>query len=110
MLHPIFNVVDHDPSGPTNAMSYRFVFAFPGFSDASDAGGQLNVMAAGESGVYSMVRSGIEAGGRPVGADGLQTFGGVRALARYVKIQAVPASGGSIVINEASVVAIAGRG
>ena len=61
-------------------------------------------MAAGESGIYSPVRSGVEAGGRPLGADGLQTFGGVRALARYVKVEAVPSSGGSIVINEASVV------
>ncbi|CAM9212730.1 unnamed protein product, partial [Laminaria digitata] len=71
------------------------------FSETSDAGGQLDVMAAGESGVYFTVRTGIEAGGRPLGSDGLQTFGGVRALARYVKIQAVPASGGSIVISEA---------
>eukprot|EP00904_Undaria_pinnatifida_P008259 jgi/Undpi1/4563/HiC_scaffold_18.g07917.m1 len=70
------------------------------FSEASDAGGQLNVMAAGSSGVYSTVREGIVAGGRPVGSDGLQTFGGVRALARYVKIEVVPSSGESIIINE----------
>lgn len=67
-------------------------------------------MAAGESGVYSTVLAGIGAGGRPLGADGLQTFGGVRALARYVKIEAVPASGGgSIVVNEASL-AVRARG
>ena len=68
----------------------------------------MNVMAAGPSGAYSTVRTGIETGGRPVGSDGLQTFGGVRALARYVKIEVVPASGGSVVINEASVVLSAG--
>ena len=60
------------------------------------------MMAAGSSGVYSTVREGIVAGGRPVGSDGLQTFGGVRALARYVKIEVVPSSGESIIINEAS--------
>lgn len=87
--------ITYDLQAPESLEQLRIAF-----SEASDAGGQLNFMAAGESGVYSMVRSGIEAGGRPVGADGLQTFGGVRALARYVKIQAVPASGGSIVINE----------
>lgn len=64
-------------------------------------------MAAGESGEFFSVREGIAADDRPVGGDGLQTFGGVRALARYVKIVAVPASGGSIGINEAS---LGGRG
>lgn len=59
-------------------------------------------MTAGESGIFSTAREGIEAGGRPVGSDGLQTFGGIRALARYVKIEVVPPTGGSIVINEAS--------
>lgn len=59
-------------------------------------------MAADESGVFSSVKSGIEAGGRPLGSDGLQTFGGIRSLARYVKIVAVPSSGGKIGINEAS--------
>ena len=44
----------------------------------------------------------IEAGGRPVGSDGLQTFGGVRALTRYVKIEATPSIGGTIGIAEAS--------
>lgn len=57
-------------------------------------------MTAGESGIFSSVRTGIEAGGRPVGSDGLQTFGGIRAVARYVKIEVVPPSGGSVVINE----------
>ena len=60
-------------------------------------------MTAGESGIFSTVRAGVEAGGRPVGSDGLQTFGGIRALARYVKIGVIPPSGGGIVINEASV-------
>lgn len=41
--------------------------------------------------------------GRPVGSDGLQTFGGVRALARYVKVVAMPAVGGRVVINEVSI-------
>lgn len=57
-------------------------------------------MAAGEPGIFSPVRLGLEAGGRPQSDDGLSTFGGVRALARYVKIEAVPASGGKIAINE----------
>lgn len=48
------------------------------------------------------MRTGLEAGVRPSASDGLATFGGVRALARYVKIEAVPASGGTIVINEVS--------
>lgn len=74
----------------------------PAFSESTSSGGTFSVMAAGESGVFSTVREGIEAGGRPVESDGLQTFGGVRALARYVQIEVVPASGGAIVINEAS--------
>eukprot|EP00904_Undaria_pinnatifida_P008254 jgi/Undpi1/4559/HiC_scaffold_18.g07913.m1 len=76
-----------------------------GFSEDTDAEGTLNVMAAGESGEFLAVREGINAGGRPVGSDGLQTFGGVRALARYVKIEAVPIPGGVIGVNEASVCA-----
>lgn len=72
------------------------------FGEATDDGGEFNVMAAGESGVFSSVRTGLGAGGRPSSSDGLATFGGVRALARYVKIEAVPASGGQIVINEVS--------
>lgn len=73
----------------------------PAFSETSSAGGVLNVRAAGESGIFSSVREGIEAGGHPVGSDGLQTFGGVRAVARYVQIEVVPSSGGMIVINKA---------
>lgn len=60
-------------------------------------------MAAGESGVFSAVRTGLETdpAGRPLGTDGLQTFGGVRAMARYVKLGVtVPASGGTIAISE----------
>lgn len=59
-------------------------------------------MTAGEPSIFSTVRTGIGAGGRPVGSDGFQTFGGVRALARYVKIEVRPPIGGNIVINEAS--------
>ena len=76
------------------------LFLYAAFSESSDAGGELRVMTAGESGVFSSVRTGIEAGGRPVGSDGFQTFGGIRAVARYVKIEVVPPSGGSVVINE----------
>lgn len=57
-------------------------------------------MAAGEDGELYSVRTSIEAGGRPTSSDGLQTFGNVRALARYVMIEAVPATGGKIGINE----------
>lgn len=72
----------------------------PAFSDSTDSGGEFNIMVAGEFGSFSPVRTGLEAGGRPLSSDGLATFGGVRALARYVKIEAVPASGGTITINE----------
>ena len=72
------------------------------FSDDTNTGGEFTVYAAGEAGVFDSVRSDIEAGGRPVGSDGLQTFGGVRALARYVKIEATPSIGGTIGITEAS--------
>lgn len=70
------------------------------FSDTTDSGATFNIMAAGEFGSFAPVRTGLEAGGRPLSGDGLATFGGVRALARYVKIEAVPASGGTITINE----------
>lgn len=63
--------------------------------------GEFAVFAAGESGVFSSVRTGIEAGGRPAGSDGLQTFGGMRAVARYVKIVATPVAGGMISFKEA---------
>lgn len=59
-------------------------------------------MTAGEPGVFTTVRTGNDAGGRPVGSDGLQTFGGVRALARYVKIEVTAPSGGNVVISQAS--------
>ncbi|CAM9500688.1 unnamed protein product [Scytosiphon promiscuus] len=78
--------------------------AFSGETDA--VGGEVNVMTAGESGVFSPVvrAAAIEADptGRPLGSDGLQTFGAVRALARYVKIEVVvPTSGsGKVVISE----------
>lgn len=95
-LPPMAFVAGSSPS-PTDA-----AVAVPAFSTDTDAGGKLNVFAAGESGVFSYVRWGLEAGGgRPLGSDGLQTFGGVLALARYVKIEAVPSGDvGAIVINE----------
>lgn len=74
----------------------------PVISEDTDAGGSFNFLAAGESGEFYAVRLGVEAGGRTPDADGFQTFGGVCAVARYVKIEAVPASGGAIVISEAS--------
>lgn len=52
--------------------------------------------------MFSAVATITEAGERPAASDGLQTYGGVRALARYVKIRAVPASGGMISFNEVS--------
>lgn len=81
----------------------RVASVFPAFSEDSDAEGQFNIMAAGESGVFFPVRLGIEADGRTPNSDGLQTFGGMLAVARYVKIEVVPSSGGSIVINEVDV-------
>ena len=72
------------------------------FSDDSDTGGAFTVYAGGEAGVFDSVRANIGAGGRPVGSDGLQTFGGVRALARYVKIEVTSSIGGTIGITEAS--------
>ena len=51
--------------------------------------------------MFSSVRTGIEAGGRPAGSHGLQTFGGMRAVARYVKIVAMPVAGGMISFKEA---------
>ncbi len=54
----------------------------------------------GPSPAFFPIKSGLEAGGRPVGDDGLQTYGGLLALARYVKIQVVPAIGGKIGLNE----------
>lgn len=93
-LPPVAFVAGSSPPTTTAA-------AVPAFSSDTDAGGKLNVLAAGESGVFSNVRSGLEAGGRPLESDGLQTFGGVLALARYVKIEAVPSGdGGAVVINE----------
>lgn len=77
---------------------------FAAFAESTGTGGEFHISTAGENGVFSPVRTGLkaEAGGRPLGSDGLQTFGGVRALARYVRIEAVPAEVGSIGINEAS--------
>lgn len=75
-------------------------FCLPAFSDTTDSGGEFNIMTAGEFDSFSPVRTGLKAGSRPLSSDGLATFGGVRALARYVKVEAVPASGGTITINE----------
>eukprot|EP00904_Undaria_pinnatifida_P008258 jgi/Undpi1/4562/HiC_scaffold_18.g07916.m1 len=87
--------ITYDLQAPESLEQVRIAF-----SESSDGGGQLNFMTAGESGIFSTAREGIEAGGRPIGTDGLQTFGGIRALARYVKIEVVAPTGGSVVINE----------
>lgn len=69
--------------------------------DSTTSGGTFNVYAAPENGVYSAVLVGATAGQRADSTGtGLQTFGGVRALARYIMVEAVPASGGSIAMSE----------
>ena len=72
----------------------------PAFSDTTDSGGEFNILTAGEFDSFSPVRTNLKAGSRPPSSDGLATFGGVRALARYVKVEVVPPSGGDVTINE----------
>lgn len=62
-------------------------------------GGEITISAAGESAVYSVVNT-IQAGGRPAAEDGLETHGGIRALARYIKLSATPVAGGMIAVKE----------
>lgn len=83
-------------------MPLKLFYQTPVISEDTDAGGSFNFLAAGESGEFYTVRMGVEAGGRTPDVNGFQTFGGVRAVARYVKIEALPASGGAVVISEAS--------
>lgn len=63
-------------------------------------GAKFNVYTAGADGVFSSVLSGVTAGPRDSSLEGLQTFGGVWALARYVKIEGVPGNGGEFAITE----------
>lgn len=68
--------------------------------ESSTVGAMFNVYTAGADGVFSSVLSGETAGPRDASIQGLQTFGGVRKLARYVKIEGVPGSGGEFSISE----------
>ena len=68
--------------------------------DSSTAGAKFNVYTAGVDGIFSSVLSGATAGPRDASLEGLQTFGGLRELARYVKIEGVPGSGGEFSISE----------
>lgn len=90
--------ITYDLQAPESVEQLRIVI-----SEDTDAGGSFNFLAAGESGEFYAVRLGVEAGGRTPDVNGFQTFGGVRAVARYVKIEAVPASGGAIVISEVEI-------
>ena len=77
------------------------MFTPPAFVEESyTIGATFNVYTAGVDGVFSSVLSGVSAGTRDSSLEGLQTFGGVRALARYVKIEGVPGSGGEFSISE----------
>lgn len=68
--------------------------------DSSTAGATFSVYTAGVDGIFSSVLAGATAGPRDASLDGLQTFGGIRKLARYVKIEGVPGSGGDFSISE----------
>eukprot|EP00904_Undaria_pinnatifida_P008263 jgi/Undpi1/4567/HiC_scaffold_18.g07921.m1 len=87
--------ITYDLQAPESLQQLRIAFA-----ESSNKEGTLNFMAASESGDFFSVREDIEAGGRPIDSEGFQTFGGVRALARYVKIEVVAPAGGSVIINE----------
>ena len=77
------------------------MFTPPAFVEESyTIGATFNVYTAGVDGVFSSVLSGVSAGTRDSSLEGLQTFGGVRALARYVKIEGVPGSGGEFSISK----------
>ena len=75
-------------------------------AEASTAGAKFNVYIAGADGIFTSVLSGVTAGLRDSSLEGLQTFGGVRALARYVKIEGVPGIGGEFSISEVCSVGI----
>lgn len=68
--------------------------------ESSTAGATFNVYTSGANGVFSSVLSGATAGPRDASLEGLQTFGGMRTLARYVKIEGIPGSGGEFSISE----------
>lgn len=69
--------------------------------DSPSAGGTFNIFAAGDSGIFSSVLMGVKAGRRAASTGtGLQTFGDARALARYIKIETVPANGSAIALSE----------
>ena len=65
-------------------------------------GATFNVYTAGVDGIFSSALSGVAAGPRDSSIEGLQTFGGVRTLSRYVKIEGIPGSGGQFSISEVS--------
>lgn len=77
------------------------MFTLPAFVEkSSTVGATFNVYTAGVDGKFRSVMSGVAAGVRGASLEGLQTFGGVRKLARYVKIEGVPGSGGKFSISE----------
>lgn len=69
-------------------------------------GATFNVFSAGADGIFSSLLPGMTAGVRDSALEGLQTFGGVRTLARYIKIEGVPGSGGEFSISEVGSVAV----
>ena len=68
--------------------------------ESSTEGATFNLYTAGANGIFDEVLSGVTAGQRDASVEGLQTFGGVYQLARYVKIEGVPGSGGEFSISE----------
>eukprot|EP00904_Undaria_pinnatifida_P002876 jgi/Undpi1/1258/HiC_scaffold_109.g14172.m1 len=66
-------------------------------------GATFNVYTAGVDGIFSSALSEVAAGPRDSSIEGLQTFGGIRTLSRYVKIEGVPASGGQFSISEVEI-------
>lgn len=68
--------------------------------DSTTAGAKFNVYTAGADGIFSSVLAGVTAGVRDSSLEGLQTFGALRKLARYVKIEGVPGGGGMFSISE----------
>ena len=69
-------------------------------NEASTAGATFNVYTAGTDGIFTSVLPGVTAGPRDPSLESFQTFGAVRKLARYVKIEGVPGSGGEFSISE----------
>eukprot|EP00904_Undaria_pinnatifida_P006174 jgi/Undpi1/2687/HiC_scaffold_14.g06065.m1 len=71
--------------------------------ESSTEGATFNLYTAGANGIFEEVLSGVTAGQRDASVEGLQTFGGVYQLARYVKIEGVPGSGGEFSISEVDI-------